>query len=190
MGSDSTAKAKKQFAWNGERMFVLGCGVLNIIFLVSFGYWIKTTPNLPAPNLPTMADRIAFALKWQALSAMTVIAGIMWVGNRRFHSPAINPLDDTAKKFVEIPSKYLSNTTEQFLMHFVACLTLSVHLPLDKIMVLPLLSLLFVLARCVFAVGYSIRPIFRAPGFTLTFTPTVCSFVYCVYCLYKEQAMK
>jgi len=186
MGSDSTAKANKQFSINGDRIFVLCGGVITAIFHVAFGYWLKTT-SLPTPNLPTMADRIAFALKWQALSAFAMIIGVVWVGNRRFLSPAINPLDENAKKYVELPLRYLTNTVEQFLLHFVACLTLSVYLPLDKMVVLPLLSIIFLTARFLFAVGYSIHYIFRAPGFSFTITPTICSFVYCMYCLYKEQ---
>lgn len=184
MASDSSEKAKVSTV-NADRKLILSAGFVCLLCLVSFGYWVNTT-SLPTPNLQTTADRLAFALKWQSLSVLTVVAGIIWVGNTRFLTPAINPLDEAGKKYVEIPVRYLGNTTEQFLLHFVACLTLSIHLPLDKMMVLPLLTVWFVVARVVFAIGYSIRPVFRAPGFTLTFSPTVFSLAYCNYCLYVE----
>ncbi|KXJ28942.1 hypothetical protein AC249_AIPGENE1308 [Exaiptasia diaphana] len=77
MASDSSEKAKEADA-NAYRKLVVFVGSVSILCLVCFGYWLNTT-SLPTPDLPTTADRLAFALKWQSLSALTVLAGIMWI---------------------------------------------------------------------------------------------------------------
>ena len=188
MGSDSNSKAKLESQEKSDRRMIIVFILITYTLMGCFIYWV-TNATLPAPNLPTMADRLAFALKWQALSVLALLAGILWVSTTRLFTPAINPLDERGNKYVEMPLRYLNNTTEQFLIHFVASLTLSTYLPLEKMMILPMLSVLFVVARLLFAVGYLIRPAHRTTGYAMTVGPTFIALVYCNYCLYKEHFM-
>ncbi|EDO43721.1 predicted protein, partial [Nematostella vectensis] len=126
-------------------------------------------------------DRFAYTLQWEAASLLTVFLGVYFVASKRFASPAINPLDKTAKSFIEVPQRFLKNTVEQFVMHFVACLILTTHLAEEQMVAIPALVLLFVTGRLCFGLGYSYGYIYRAFGFALTILPTASVVLYCVY---------
>ncbi|KAL9985096.1 hypothetical protein ACROYT_G007461, partial [Oculina patagonica] len=96
---------------------------------------------------------------------------------------AINPLDQGGKTFVEMPSRYLQNTVEQFLLHSFSLIVLSTYLSEENMNFVPFLVVLFCIARLVFAVGYFMDPIKRSLGYAMTFTPTNLVIGYCLYCL-------
>ena len=138
----------------------------------------------PEPRLPTLLDRLVFTLRWLIISLFTIFAGVIWVGNVRFRTSAINPLEPSGKKYVEIRSRYLQNTVEQFLLHSISLLVLSTYLSEENMYLVPLLVVLFSIARLLFAVGYSIDPLWRGFGFVMTCYPTAVVICYCLYCLF------
>ena len=138
----------------------------------------------PKPRLPTSLDRVVFTLRWLIVSLLSVHAGVMWVGSTRFRTPAINPLDPSGQRFVEMRSRYLQNTVEQFLLHSFSLVALSTYLSEENMYSIPLLVVLFSIARLVFAVGYSMDPVKRALGFAMTFIPNNLVIIYCLYCLF------
>lgn len=153
------------------------------ILLFCFGVIAAYYP-FPKPHLPTLLDRLVFTLRWLIVSLSTVFAGIIWVANTRFRTSAINPLNQSGTKYVEIRSRYLQNTVEQFLLHSVSLFVLSTYLSEENMGLVPLLAVLFCIARLLFAVGYSIDPHKRVVGFVMTFYPTILVIIYCLYCLF------
>ena len=153
-----------------------------LIFL--FGY-VVAGAYIPFSklHLPTLLDRVVFTLRWLMISLLTIFAGVIAVGNMRFATSAINPLDPSGKKFTELRQNYLQNTVEQFLLHSFSLLALSTYLSEEKMHWIPLLVVLFVIARAVFFVGYSIDPLKRGVGFASTWFPTIAVSVYCLYCM-------
>ena len=97
------------------------------VLLFCFGVIAAYYP-FPKPHLPTLLDRLVFTLRWLIVSLSTVFAGIIWVANTRFRTSAINPLNRSGTKYVEIRSRYLQNTVEQFLLHSVSLHVRLVHL--------------------------------------------------------------
>lgn len=118
-----------------------GC-VLLFCFAVLAAYY-----PFPKPRLPTLLDRIVFTLRWLIVSLFTVFAGIIWVANTRFRTSAINPLNQSGAKYVEISSRYLQNTVEQFLLHAFSLVVLATYLSEENMLLVPLLVVIFSIAR-------------------------------------------
>ena len=70
MGSDSTKKASVRA---DQILFMRGV-VAGGMFLVLVAL-VTVYGNIPRPDLPTVVDRLVFTLQWQAISALTLIAG-------------------------------------------------------------------------------------------------------------------
>ena len=70
MGSDSTKKASIR----ADRMLFMRGVLGGSVFLVLVAL-VTAYGNIPRPNLPTVVDRLVFTLQWQAVSALTLIAG-------------------------------------------------------------------------------------------------------------------
>lgn len=105
------------------------------------------------------------------------------VGNVRFATSAIDPLDKSGEKYIKMRSNFLQNTVEQFLLHSFGLTVLSTYLSEESMHWVPLLVILFVVSRVLFFVGYSIHPLKRAIGFFMTFTPSVAVMLYSLWCL-------
>lgn len=153
------------------------------VLLFCFGMIAVYFP-FPKPRLPTLLDRVVFTLRWLIVSLLSVFAGVIWVGNMRFSTSAINPLDPSGKKYVEMRSRYLQNTVEQFLLHSFSLIALATYLSEENMHLVPVLVVVFSIARLVFAVGYSIDPLKRGTGFAMTFLPSAMVICYCLYCLF------
>lgn len=161
---------------------VLNYRNMAFIFLFCFtmaGFCIP----FPKLHLPTLLDRVVFTLRWLIVSLVTICTGVVVVGNTRFKTSAINPLDPEERKYTELPQRYLQNTLEQFMPHSFSLFALSTYLSEENMHWIPLLVALFVIARVVYFVGYFIEPIKRIPGFVLTFLPTLAVGGYCLCCM-------
>ena len=179
MASD-TDRQKKQSRDQRKVLTSIFCACI-LLFCVGM---IAVYFPLPKPRLPTLLDRVVFTLRWLIVSLFTVFAGIIWVGNTRYSTSAINPLDPSGKKYVEIRSRYLQNTVEQFLIHSLSLVVLATYLSEENMNFVPLLVAVFSIGRLLFAVGYSIDPLRRGFGFAVTFLPTAMVIYYCLYCLF------
>ena len=81
---------------------------------------------------------------------------------------------------VEINTKFILNTFEQFTAYFIANAGLAMYCPIEEARTLPILTGLFVLGRILFWVGYHKNPYLRAFGFGVTFYPTVIAYVWLI----------
>ena len=186
MANESEKEQKKQQESQSTVRFYRNSAVILISsYIVAAAYF-----PFPKLHLPTLLDRIVFTLRWLMVSLLAIYAGIVAVGRTRFRTTAINPLDPRGKKFTEAPERYLQNTVEQFLLHSFSLLVLSTYLSEEKMHWIPVLVVLFIIARAVFLVGYLTDPLKRATGFAMTYFPTIAVSVYCLYCMcmYGVQA--
>ena len=122
-------------------------------------------------------------------------AGAKGTGSGKFLPPCpppphINPLDPKGKKFTEVSERYLQNTVEQFLLHSFSLQTLSTYLSEEKMYWIPVIVVLFIIARAIFFVGYYIDPMKRGVGFAMTWFPAIAPSGCCLYCMsvYGVQA--
>lgn len=177
MGTDSEQKKHRQ-----DQKTVITHILISLTAQACFVFVAVYFP-FPKLHLPTLLDRVVFTLRCLVVSLLAIVAGIMAVANVRFATVAINPLDPSGKKLTELRQKYLQNTVEQFLVHSFSILALSTYLSEEKMHMIPLLIVLFVIGRALFYVGYSFNPIWRAAGFAMTWIPTVLVSGYCLYCI-------
>jgi hypothetical protein len=121
----------------------------------------------------TVGDRLALVIKdavFAILPAMIAICVVaaqrldpnMWVGRTAKPNSAL-----------DINTRFILNTFEQFILYFIGNAALALYCPLEEARTLIILTMLFVLGRVLFWVGYHINPYVRAFGFGLTFYPTV-----------------
>ena len=149
-----------------QRIVAVGAasGIVIMVLLV----WLISAV-VPGPQIPdTSADRIAYALPWAVIAAVPLFVMIVAVGNARFLSEAIDPTVGKESQQMVINGRVADNTLQQFALFLVGMLALSVLLPLDRLSIIPAVSITFVLMRILFWIGYRIHPLYRAPGFSST----------------------
>jgi len=117
-------------------------------------------------------------LRYQAPGLLFVALLILFIGTRRFSSPALDPTSGNE----EIVQKYkniLQNTLEQFVLSSITQLVLTANLSTKNVMTyIPFLSITFFAGRIIYAFTYPNR---RTFGFFLTFLPTVVGILYCAF---------
>ena len=179
MQSGESKEQKKQIQ---DQTKVKTCIFCAVIFMLAY---VITATYIPFPrlHLPNVIDRVVFTLRWLMVSLLAIYAGVIAVGSKRFATAAINPLDPSGKQFTELRQQYLQNTVEQFLLHSFSLLALSTYLSEEKMHWIPLLIVLFIIARALFFIGYSIDPLKRGVGFASTWYPIMAVTGYCLYCM-------
>lgn len=123
---------------------------------------------LPADEAPSLADRIGYALRWNAVAAVPLFAMLMAVGNARFASEAIDPTLGRESRKLSIDVRVAGNTVEQLLLFFIATLALSAAVDGPQVKIVAAAAITFVIMRLAFWAGYRIRPVYRAFGFAAT----------------------
>jgi uncharacterized MAPEG superfamily protein len=124
---------------------------------------------LPAPSdIETLVDRLAFALKLNVFAVLPFLVMIITVANSRFLSEAIDPLAQKESTSQLVDGRVTDNTLQQNFVFFVGTLALSTVLEARHLQVLTAATIVFVLARIVFWIGYRRHPLYRAPGMSAT----------------------
>lgn len=123
---------------------------------------------IPSPDITTLASRIGFALRVNVLAVLPLFVMIINIGNSRFLSAAINPLEHKETPAQEIDGRVTDNTFQQNFIFFVGTLALSTTLASEWMQVLLALAVVFVVARVAFWIGYRVHPLYRAFGMAAT----------------------
>ena len=149
-----------------QRKVAIGAasGIAAMVLLV---WGLSTAIEAPAIS-DTAADRLAYALRWATLPALLFFAMVAAVGNARFSSEAIDPTLGKESPRMVVDGRVADNTLQQFVLFLVGMLALAVTLPLDRLSFIPAVSITFVLVRIAFWIGYRIKPVYRAFGFSST----------------------
>lgn len=161
--------------------------VAAVITATVFVALYQILPELDGMEAPV--DRLIFTLRCNVFAALMVFAGIEAVAIMRGGSEAIDPLAGKESRAIRISGNYTENTLQQFVLFFVATMALSTFLDDGASMrVVPILTIIFVLARIVFWVGYLRDPILRSPGMAATGAPIIVTLAYVVYRIVREIA--
>lgn len=139
-------------------------GIAAMAALVTILSWA-----IPAPAaMATVPERLALALQLNVIAALPLLAMIVTVANSRFRSEAIDPLAHREDRKQEIDGRVANNTLEQTFLFLVATLALSTVVDPARVQILIALTIVFVLARIAFWIGYRMHPLYRAPGMAAT----------------------
>jgi hypothetical protein len=139
-------------------------GVVGMVALV----WAIAT-YFPEPHVvDNNGDRLAYALRWSVVAVLPLFCMLVAVGNERFLSEAIDPTLGKESQKMVVNGRVADNTLQQFVCFLVGITALSVSLPIDRISYVPAVAITFVISRTIFWIGYRLRPLYRAPGFSST----------------------
>lgn len=139
-------------------------GILGMLVLV----WGLSSAIAPPAIADTAADRMAYALRWAVPPALLFFAMVAAVGNARFASEAIDPTRGKESPKMVVDGRVADNTLQQLVLFLVGMLALAMSLPIARMSIIPAVSITFVLMRIAFWIGYRIKPVYRAFGFSST----------------------
>lgn len=136
--------------------------------------------TLNAPASEAMGDRLAYTIQWDFYGALVLLAMIGFIaGARPTRKDVIDGNDQAEALAVQV--RIQRNTLEQLVLMMFAHLTLATLLPMEQMKAIPVLVMLFAIARFVYWIGYSINPLYRTVGFVGTFYPNIAALAYAVY---------
>lgn len=155
---------------------LVGNWIFALAFFLAFKFawhWVPTEWNTPADKIALVFQCAAFALL-PGVVAICIVAAQrlnpeMWVGRAAKPNSAL-----------DINTRFILNTFEQFTAYLVAIAVVALYSPPEGARALPILTVLFVLGRILFWVGYHKHPYLRAFGFGITFYPTVAIYIWFV----------
>jgi len=159
-----------------QRPFIIVL-VANWIFSLAFFLGMKLVWHWQ-PDDWGIADRIALVLKDAVFALLPGVIGICIVSAQRLNPSMFVGQTPKANSAVDINNRFILNTFEQFTAYFVANAGLAMYCPPEEARSLPLLTMLFVMGRILFWIGYHRNPYLRAFGFGITFYPTVLAFAW------------
>ena len=139
-------------------------GIAGMILLV----WALSSVIHAPPIADTAADRIAYAMRWATLPALLFFAMVAAVGNARFASDAIDPTLGKESPKMIVDGRVADNTLQQLVLFLIGLLGIAVTLPLPRLSIVAAVSITFVIVRIAFWIGYRIKPVYRAFGFSST----------------------
>ena len=128
-------------------------------FLVAAALWYVLLRLLPPPAGVGAAETAAGCIAVAALLAL--LPGIEAIAHERFVTAAVNPLAGVQTPRLRVNFRYLSNTVEQFLVFAAGLLALATYWP-PRLLIIA--TIVWVLARWAFWLGYQKDPLWRAIG--------------------------
>ena len=132
----------------------------------------------PAPQA-AIAERLAFALRWDALAVLPLFAMIVAVGNERFLSDAIDPTAGKESKAMIVNGRVADNTVQQFIVFLMATLAVAASEG-AQMGVVSAAAAIFIVMRLAFWIGYRIDPLYRAFGMSSTAYLSVALGIYAI----------
>ena len=139
-----------------RRMTISGIAVSVPLTLLLWWLLWKYLPE------PIGANRLRVAIQCCAVAALfSVVAGVEAVAHERLFTAAIDPLAGVETRRMRVNFRYLSNTLEQYVVFAAGLLALSLYAS-GKILVI--VTVVWVLARWAFWIGYHKSPLLRGIG--------------------------
>ena len=147
---------------------VVAIGAASGIIDMAISVWLLTLA-LPSPRMAgSIAERLAYALRANIVAVLPLFVMIVTVANSRFLSDAIDPTRHAESRTMQIDGRVVDNTLQQNFVFALATLAASTLLPPDSLQLVWACTIVFVVARAVFWIGYRVNPLYRAPGFSAT----------------------
>jgi uncharacterized MAPEG superfamily protein len=90
------------------------------------------------------------------------------IGNARFLGEAIDPTLGKEDRRMVIDGRVADNTLQQFVLFAAGSMALAAAMPGGQVKIVGAAAITFVVMRIAFWIGYRIKPIYRAFGFSST----------------------
>lgn len=151
--------------WRQERKS--GMIAIAVSMVLSLALWFALLRLLPPLNgLNNIADRMMLALKCVVVATLfCFVAGIEAIAHERLQSPAFDPLEGHESRRLRVNLRYAQNTLEQLVIFAVGLFGLAAYLTSgDALRALPALTIIWVLNRFAFWIGYHHSAAMRGLG--------------------------
>ena len=158
-------------------LFVL---VGNWVFSLTFFLGVKLVWHWAPSEWATAGDRIALVFKCAAFALLPGVLAICVVAAQRLNPSMWVGRIAKPNSSLDFNTRFILNTFEQFTAYLVAIAVVALYSPIGEARALPILTMLFVVGRILFWIGYHNSPHLRAFGFGLTFYPTVAVYIWFV----------
>lgn len=127
--------------------------------LVAAALWYALYRWLPTP---AAAEPLATAFACCAIAALlALVAGVEAVAHERLVTAAIDPLAGVETRRLRVNFRYLQNTLEQFVVFAAGLIALANYAPAR---ILVIVTIVWILMRWAFWVGYHRSPLLRGIG--------------------------
>ena len=131
--------------------------------------WLGVYYGLPPlAGMSEPLSRLAFAINCSCLAVLfCLLTGIEAISHERLHSDAFDPLAGRESRRLKINIRYLQNTVEQLLLFIPGLMALAWYCEDGSSMrAVAATSVVWILARAAFWIGYHIGPQYRVVGLT------------------------
>ena len=163
---------------------IVAAGAASGVAAMAVSVWILTK-ILPTPVIEdALAERLAYALRANAVALVPFFIMLITVANSRFLSEAIDPTRRAESRSMEIDGRVADNTLQQNFVFAVASLALSTVVALQYLQVVWACAIIFIVARVVFWLGYRLNPLYRAPGMAATAYMNLGMILYLLFCIF------
>lgn len=160
---------------------IVAVGAASGVAVMALSVWLLTMA-LPPPKIASaMAGRLAYALQANVVALLPFFIMLASVGNSRFLSDAIDPTRRAESPAMQIDGRVADNTLQQNFLFAVTSLALSTVVPLHRLQVVWACTIVFVVARVAFWLGYRLHPLYRAPGMAATAYLNLGMILYVLY---------
>jgi hypothetical protein len=147
---------------------IVAVGAASGVLGMALSVWLLTKV-LPAPMITdSPGERLAYALRANIVAIVPFFIMLITIGNSRFLSDAIDPTRHAESASMDIDGRVCDNTLQQNFVFALASLAVSTVVPLQHLQVVWACTIVYVVARAVFWLGYRINPLYRAPGMSGT----------------------
>ncbi|MFO6429507.1 MAPEG family protein [Erythrobacter sp. W302b] len=166
-----------------QQIWVFGQIALSVPLQLLFVRWGYNHAGFVGPAGDSMGDRLAYALQWDLLGALVLLAMIGFLaGSRPIRHDTIDGNDRAEALAIHV--RVQRNTVEQLMLMLFGHLTLATVLRVDQLHIIPVLALLFVVSRVAYWIGYVRAPHYRTLGFVATFYPNIAALLYSAWRIY------
>jgi hypothetical protein len=140
---------------------------IGVAFPVAIAVWLGVYLGLPPiAGMEEVVARLVLALQCCCLATLfCFLTGIEAVAHERLGSPAIDPLSGFETRRLQINLRYLQNTLEQLVVFAFGLFALAVACADGySIRAVPAVTLVWILSRVAFWIGYHYGSLHRAAG--------------------------
>jgi hypothetical protein len=143
---------------------IVAVGAVTGVLVMALSVWLLTKVLPPPAIADALAERLAYALEANVVAIVPFFIMLISIGNSRFLSAAIDPTRQAESKSMLIDGRVADNTLQQNFVFAIATLALSTIVAVNHLQVVWACTIVFVIARGAFWLGYRINPLYRAPG--------------------------
>jgi hypothetical protein len=147
---------------------IVAVGAASGVLLMVASVWLLSNALPPPAIADTLGERLAYALRANIVAVVPLFIMFITIGNSRFLSEAIDPTRRAESPSMEIDGRVADNTFQQNFVFVIASLAVSTTVQLNHLQVVWACTIVFVVARAAFWLGYRINPLYRAPGMSAT----------------------